>query len=710
MSRLTELLARAWIESPDLARDIEIEVKALSARRSFGLNFERHVPEAVYLPGRRVRVGDKVVRRPASGGAKAVDDSPWVVTGIMRKGGARVAKLIARGPNGDQREVTAPITNLMVVAEFRDPIYPGLRSVGRIESDPGKPWHAVINGENFHALKALRFAYKEKVDCIYIDPPYNTRDKDWKYNNDYVDTDDVYRHSKWLAMMERRLKVAKELLNPEDSCLIVTIDEKECPRLGLLLDQLFPNGTKTMVTCMINPKGVPSNGFSRVNEFIFFVGFGRFTVQPFVDDFLIDRDNTSTRKIRWRGLSRSGANAVRSKSPGAFYPIFVDVETGAIQGAGSALKADESESDVKAPPGTVAVWPTSRPSGEQGRWSVVAETFNELLALGAVKAGKVDIETGSFPFSYLTSEHLEQINAGLIEVTGKSDDGALEVRYAGDDKLLPPKTLWRRTAHSASDHGSTLLRAFIPDRSFPYPKSLYAVEDALRVAVGGKPEALILDFFAGSGTTAHATFRLNRQDGGSRQSISVTNNELSNKEAVACAAKGLRPGDAGWEGLGIFEHVTKPRIEAAVSGRTPAGAPVKGYYAFRDEFPMSDGFEENVEFFDLTYEDPEQVRHDLAFFAVAPLLWMRAGLRGARVDNHSGSFALTDTYGLLFDVDSTAPFLDAVEKATTDLRLVYIFTDDEKQFQIIADQLPLLECVRLYEAYLRTFEISTGSD
>ena len=131
------------------------------------------------------------------------------------------------------------LDSLVVISEFGEPVLPGLRYLGAVERGGDKPYHVVINGENYHALEALRFTHAGKVDCIYIDPPYNSGARDWKYNNDYVDDTDAYRHSKWLAFMERRLKLAKDLLNPDDSVLIVTIDEKEYLRLGLLLEQTF---------------------------------------------------------------------------------------------------------------------------------------------------------------------------------------------------------------------------------------------------------------------------------------------------------------------------------------------------------------------------------------------------------------------------------------------------------------------------------------
>ncbi|MBE8528486.1 site-specific DNA-methyltransferase, partial [Amycolatopsis sp. H6(2020)] len=154
-----------------------------------------------------------------------------------------------------------------------------------------------------------------------------------------------------------------------------------------------------------------------------------------------------------------------------------------------------------------------------------------------------------------------------------------------------PRTLWVRDSHDASVYGSTFLRTMLPGRKFPFPKSLYAVEDALRFFVKDKPEAVVLDFFSGSGTTAHAVMRLNRQDGGRRQCISVTNNEVSADEQAGLRKQGLRPGDTDWEVLGICDYITKPRLTAAITGRTPAGEPIKGDYKFTDEFPMSEGLE-----------------------------------------------------------------------------------------------------------------------
>jgi len=203
--------------------------------------------------------------------------------------------------------------------------------------------------------------------------------------------------------------------------------------------------------------------------------------------------------------------------------------------------------------------------------------------------------------------------------------------------------------------------------------------------------------------------RINRQLGGRRQCISVTNNEVSPNEQENLLKAGYRPGDEEWEKLGICDHVTKPRIEAAITGKTPEGDDVKGNYKFTDEFPMSEGFEENAEFFTLTYEAKEAVNHNLAFKQIAPLLWLRAGAVGSRINNLSKrGWDVTETYGILSDIDQATPFVQCINEAEN-LRIVYIVTDDDRRFQAITRRLPKnVEPVRLYEAYLTNFSFANG--
>jgi adenine-specific DNA-methyltransferase len=148
-----------------------------------------------------------------------------------------------------------------------------------VERGGDRPCHLVIKGENHHALQTLLYPYEGTVDCIYIDPPFNSGARDWKYNNDYVAKDDAYRHSKWLAFIEKRLRLAKRLLNPASSVVIVAIDENEAARLRLLLEQIFPASKIQMVNVLINPAGASIiDQFSRVDEHLLFVHVG--TARP----------------------------------------------------------------------------------------------------------------------------------------------------------------------------------------------------------------------------------------------------------------------------------------------------------------------------------------------------------------------------------------------------------------------------------------------
>ena len=187
--------------------------------------------------------------------------------------------------------------------------------------------------------------------------------------------------------------------------------------------------------------------------------------------------------------------------------------------------------------------------------------------------------------------------------------------------------MWHRKLHDSGVYGSALLKRFIGrDAEFDFPKSLYSVADALRAIVRNKTDALVLDFFAGSGTTLHAVSRLNAEDNGSRRCIIVTNNEVDCDLAGQLTAAGLYPGDEEYEKNGIARSVTWPRCKAAITGKRPDGRPVQGQYA--DETPYATGFEENAAFFELGFLDPGEVSRGERFESVVPILWMFAGARG----------------------------------------------------------------------------------
>ena len=704
VSRLSNLLRQLETEDPRLAADLKREVEALSGRRAFGLNFERHIPETVELPGRSVRRGDKVRFLPERREKpSSVDRRLWRVGRIRRTDEGQVADLVRQDPDAEYQTASRAVHDLIVVAEFRDSIYPGLVSTGKVERGGDRPFHTVINAENFHALQVLLYTHEGKVDAIYIDPPYNTGARDWKYNNDYVDSDDAYRHSKWLAMMERRLKLAKRLLNPERSMLIVTIDEKEYLRLGLLLQQVFEASRVQMVSITISPRGANRlSEFSRIDEYAFFVFLGSASVHADT------RAGGKYEEVRWRYLRRTEKTSVRGSRPNQFYAIYVDTESQRIVKVGSPMGTDDSLRSVPEVPGAIPVFPID-PDGLEKVWGLTPTTLRTALDRGYVR-----VTPGAahqpYTISYLTTPNIKLAEAGRkLKVIGTRPDGSKIVVFPGG-KAERLSTVWRERRHDAGAYGTSILRSLLPDRSFPFPKSLYAVEDSLRAFLADKPRATILDFFAGSGTTAHAVMRLNKQDDGRRECILVTNNEVSADEHAGLRAQGLRPGDPDWEALGICEYFTKPRIAAAVTGKTPDGSPIDGDYKFTDEFPMAEGFEENVEFFTMTYEAPRPLAHNRAFEAIAPLLWLRAGSRGRRIEKARHDFDIADTYALLFDLDASQEFLAVVGEAES-VGIAFIVTDDDRGFQMVCGELPArVEAVRLYESYLTNFTINTGRE
>ena len=261
MSAINDLIAQ--IPNPELRFKIRQEVDRMAKQKKFGLVFEDHLPECTPLYDHPVKKGSIVALKSGK-----VSDNY-----IVRKLDGDNA--ICEGAENHE-DKTFPLADLVCVARFGEPIYPYLKPQDSVCNAPDSYlWHTLIEADNYHALQLLEYLYAGKVDCIYIDPPYNTGARDWKYNNDYVDSADSYRHSKWLSMMQKRLAIAKRLLNPKDSVLIVTIDEKEYLHLGCLLEEMFPEALMQMTTIVINPFGQERNQqMARVEEYAFFIFMG----------------------------------------------------------------------------------------------------------------------------------------------------------------------------------------------------------------------------------------------------------------------------------------------------------------------------------------------------------------------------------------------------------------------------------------------------
>ena len=398
------------IEDTALRERIAKEVDRLSKQKKFGLVFEEHLPECTPLYDIPVKVGALVAKK-----AGEVNDV-YKVLGIEDN----TAQCLHR----ESKEIAdIPLDDIVTVAEFGEPIYPYLKPIDAVCNAPDSDlWHTLIEADNYHALQLLEYLYAGKVDCIYIDPPYNTGAKDWKYNNDYVDGSDAYRHSKWLSFMQRRLKLAKKLLNPKDSVLIVTIDEKEYLHLGCLLEEVFPDAKMQMVTIVTNPFGQERNQqFARVEEYAFFLFFGDAAVVTQADDLLNERGGanfgdkmgeataaaTPTEKVRWEWLLRGGADALRKNNPGLFYPVYVNVLTHSIHSVGEPIALDVDRNSIVPPNGCAVVWPI-KTNGVEGRWRCSPAYLRELISKGCARVGEYDKVNDRYSLLYLNKATLKR--------------------------------------------------------------------------------------------------------------------------------------------------------------------------------------------------------------------------------------------------------------------------------------------------------------
>jgi len=588
LSAIHDLIGQ--IGDPRLRERLAAEWKAASTGKKFGLVFEDHLPELLPLPKAKPRRGDLVCRR--QGALKDVWQVKSVKDGVVTCVKPQDETHPSEPTRATAESVSFAVDEVMVVREFGEPIFPSLVPVDAVENSPrpqagegpgvrAAPWHTLIEADNYHALQLLDYLYAGKVDCIYIDPPYNTGARDWKYNNDYVDGNDGWRHSKWLAFMEKRLKLAKRLLRPDNSVLVVTIDEKEYLHLGMLLEGMFPDARMQMVTIVINAPGqTRKQQLARVEEYAYFLFFGTAEPPLVTDDLLNDKPSHNPNTVRWESLLRSGTNSRRVDRPALFYPVFIKPESRELVSVGDAKPLGTSRAAWDVPDGAIAVWPL-KSDGTEGNWRASPEYLRQLSTKGFVRLGEYRADEGRGTIWYLGKAAIQKIHAGEILVTGSDSQGAVIVvpnpEFANGRRTVA-KTVWNRPSHHAGWHGTNLVGAMLPGKTFPFPKSLYSVTDALRLTVGEKPDGIVLDFFAGSGTTLNAVNLLNAADGGQRRCILVTNNEVSAEEASALSARGLQPGDDEWEALGICRSVTWPRSKFTLLGRRDDGTPLSGEY------------------------------------------------------------------------------------------------------------------------------------
>ena len=694
MAAITDLINQ--VEDKTLRERLLAEAARLTKQKKFGLVFEDHLPECTPLYGIPVKRGSTVAKKSG-----AVNDTYRVVS--IDGDQASCVK------NIDGAGEVIPVDELVAVAQFGEPIYPTLLPLDSVQNDDENGiWHTLIEADNYHALQLLEYLYPQKVDCIYIDPPYNTGARDWKYNNDYVDSADSYRHSKWLSMMQKRLAIAKRILNPADSVLIITIDEKEYLHLGCLLEEIFPEARIQMVSSMINPANVARAGeFGRSGEYIYFVMLGKASPQrvKLNREWVSSKGRTHTGQVRWDLLKRSGTNAERKHSPGGFYPIYINPSNGKIEEIGDPLPAGISEAPQK--DGLFCLLPI-RQNGTEGNWQWSKSTFIERMAQGRVQIG--GNANRGFTVYILKDGEFSKIQKGEFEIIGHGINNEIIVETNESDYVMAtPGDIWKIASHDATQYGSRLIGNIFNDRRFTFPKSLYAVKDCCYFFTADKPNALIVDFFAGSGTTLHAVNLLNAEDGGHRRCIMVTNNEVSADEAKNLSQSGYKPGDKEWEKLGIAQYVTWPRTVCTIEGHDIEGNPLKGKY-LESDFAMEDGFKANCEFYKLGFLDKNEVALGTQFKEILPLLWLKAGAVGKRPEiadgEHPNMLVLPQNkLAILMDESAFMEF-DTLLDEHPEIETVFIVTDSERAYREMISGLKVQNTYQLYRDYLDNFRIN----
>lgn len=658
----------AQVEDQTLRSRLSREIELLRGSRQFGLVFDRHLPESVRLPEHPIRKGVRVALRDES--------VPGQAQRVIRFTDNSRTVAVLDGEGGE-----VPVEELVVIREFGEPVYPGLRSVERIANgSEDAPWHTVINGENFHVLQALRSTHREKVDLIYIDPPYNTGNDGWIYNDRYVDTNDRAKSSKWLSFLEKRLTIARDLLKPT-GVIIVAIGEDEHHRLRMLLDQVF--GTGNFLADITwqgrgkNDKRFTGGGTDYMlcfakNQQVLVEEDARWVERrPGVAE-LREVARESFQRAVGEGQSRGSAAATATK----VVREWARANKGRYAGGLLAYQTVDDEGRVFQP--TDLRSPNPRP--------------NLMYDLLHPVTGK-PVKMHPNGWVYGRESMAERVDRGEILFGPDETTSPRLKRYLQAESTQVPLPSFAADRDGATKH----LRSILGDQRFPNPKP---IEVLMRwIGIVAAQDALVLDFFGGSGTTTEAVIRLNAEDGGTRQSILVTNNEVGAKQAKELRKAGHHLGDPEWEAVGVFEYVTRPRISTVVTGKRPDGS------------TYSDGLAANVEFLDLTYLDPGTVRRGREFQAIAPLLWLRAGAIGERIDSIPVTgWSLAPAYGILFDLDGLTQFAAAVADAAIGGAapiLLFVVTDSETEYQHAVERLPVgIETVQLYEDYLSNFTVN----
>ena len=519
-----------------------------------------------------------------------------------------------------------------------------------IETDKEKPVNILIEGDNYHALSVLNYTHKGAIDVIYIDPPFNTGAKNWKYNNDYVDVNDSFRHSKWLSMMEKRLKLTKLLLR-RNGVLICAIDENELYHLGCLLEEIFFGHEVHLVTIVHNPRGVQGKNFSYINEFAYFV-------IP-KGQKIIGHRKLKEDEIYWSNLRNWGGESLRTDARNCFYPIIIK-NNKIISFGDVPLDNFHTKKQAEERNGKYYVWPIDI-KGVERKWRYARQSVESIKDLLRIKNSddRIEIEIGK-PY-------------GTV------------------------RTVWQDPKYDASVYGTMLVHALVTKTHFDFPKSVYTVYDCLAPIISERKNAIVLDYFAGSGTTGHAVMMLNKEDGGRRKYILATNNEVGEKSekdfktkfnideiTFSTWQKENRKEWLQWaEKYGICSSVCLPRIKKVVEGHK--------------DWPDITKIPANLKYFKTYFVDAQSTDRNKRKLVdkSTEMLCLKEDCFDEVMKGHEFKIFANNqnkNLGIIYDDDGIEPFKKEVKKLKKKF-VVYVFSLDEsareEEFEDMADLVEL---------------------
>lgn len=519
----------------------------------------------------------------------------------------------------------------------------------RIEDAPGEPTNLIIEGDNFEALSILNYTHAGKVDVIYIDPPYNTGNKDFIYNDNYVDSEDEFRHSKWLSFMKPRLKLAKNLLK-DDGVIFISINDVEQPGLRFVCDEIFgvENFISTLIWKCRNSLYYTEPTISIQTEYI--LAYSKDITSFWLKAF--DKDNLDGEKT----MEGFYFNRVKKKYDGEGYSNPDNDPNGPFVTSGKVRNDGRPKYTVVSPTGVE----------HTEAWVYTPEVFKKLDELGQIYWGK-DGSAQPRKKSYL-KDFIGNVSSNYL-----ADEIAKTITASGEIKKEKYFEI------GTTESGTKELNGILENGVFPYPKPSTLIKYLFYLYP--RKDAVFLDFFAGSGTSGHALLNLNKEDGGHRQFILCTNN-----------------GDKGPDSTKIAEEITYPRVKTVITGKRQDGS------------KYSDGVPANLRYYKINHREKKPSidanRQDIVTYMENIIQVKENAYKQLEVNEDFAIYESSEKYvGLVFEPFSLEEVIANLKERNEEKRPVklYVFSYSRDAFEDDYGADFEIEFVAMPEGLLKTY-------